>query len=253
MDAIVNNVIVNEILVLSKPALFNIYFAFAAIPLGFPVAVGLCLLKASENRVLSCIAGGYIYAFRSSPLFIQLFMFYSLCLSLNLDYWKPIGIDHIVLNPLFLGPFVLALNTSAYTAEILYGAMRSVPKEQIDAAKSLGMNKLQMFRTIVWPNMIRLAWPAYTNEVVFMFHATALIYFALPVIDDNKDLMNKAGEMFERDYNVFLHYSVAAMYFLIISMLIIYVFQKVYQRLISHLYISDARKRRIEINPDYMR
>ena len=57
--------------------------------------------------------------------------------------------------------------------------------------------------------MIRLAWPAYTNEIVFLFHATALVYFTLPVINEQKDLMNKAGELFERDYNVFLHFSVA--------------------------------------------
>ena len=60
----------------------------------------------------------------------------------------------------------------------------------------------------------RIAWPAYTNEVVFLFHATALIYFTLPVIGDQKDLMNMAGDLYERDYNVFLHFGVAALYFL---------------------------------------
>ena len=50
--------------------------------------------------------------------------------------------------------------------------------------------------------------------MVFLFHATALVYFTLPVIDDQKDLMNKAGELFERDYNAFLHFPVAALYFL---------------------------------------
>ena len=245
--------IISDIVDLSKPALFNIYFAIAAIPFGFPIAVALCLVKTGSNRILSCIAGGFIYALRSSPLLIQLFMLYSLCLSFNISYWKPLGIDHVILNPLFLGPFVLALNTSAYTAEILYGAMRSVPKEQIEAAQSLGMNKLQTFRTIIWPNMIRLAWPAYTNEIVFLFHATALIYYALPVIDDKKDLMNKAGELFERDYNVFLHFSVAAMYFLAISMIIIFIFEKIYQQLTVHLRPTDTESLRIDINPNYMR
>ena len=77
---------------------------------------------------------------------------------------------------------------------------------------------------MIWPHLIRIAWPAYTNEVVFLFHATALVYFTLPVIDQQKDLMNKAGELFERDYNAFLHFSVAALYFLAISICIFVVF-----------------------------
>jgi len=89
------------------------------------------------------------------------------------------GIDGVVLHPLFLGPFVLVLNTSAYAAEIFYGAIRAVPKGQLEAARAVGMSKSQVFRSTTWPNMLRLAWPAYTNEVVFLFHATALVYFTL--------------------------------------------------------------------------
>ena len=84
-------------------------------------------------------------------------------------------------------------------------------------------------------HLIRLAWPAYTNEVVFLFHATALIYFTLPVIGDQKDLMNKAGELFERDYNAFLHYPVAALYFLAVSLCIFFVFGLVYRHLTRHM------------------
>ena len=87
----------------------------------------------------------------------------------------------------------------------------------------MGMSRWQVFRTVVWPNMIRLAWPAYTNEVVFLFHATALVYFTLPVIDQQKDLMNKAGELFERDYNAMLHFGVAGLYFLAASVVIFFV------------------------------
>ena len=77
--------------------------------------------------------------------------------------------------------------------------------------------------------MIRLAWPAYTNEVVFLFHATAIVYFALPVIGEQKDLMIKAKELFERDYNAFLHFSVAALYFLAVSLVVFFLFGLVYR------------------------
>lgn len=220
---------------LATPALFNIYFAFASIPAGFVLAVLLALAKASPNPLVSGLARGYIYAFRGSPFFIQLFMFYSVALALNLSVWKPLGIDWLVLHPLFLGPAILALNTTAYTAEILHGALMTVPRGEVEAARAFGMSRLHQFRSITWPHTIRIAWPAYTNEVVFLFHATALVYFTLPVIDEQKDLMNKAGELFERDYNAALHYSVAALYFLVISMLIFAVFAQVYKRLCRHL------------------
>lgn len=224
-----------DIAILARPALFNIYFAVASIPIGFVLAVFMALGKASPNRAVSAICRGYIYAFRGSPFFIQLFMFYSLALSFNLALWKPLGLDHIVLNPLILGPAVLALNTTAYTANILHGALMTVPKGEVEAARAFGMSRGQQFRAVIWPNVIRLAWPAYTNEVVFMFHATALVYLTLPVINDQKDLMNKAGELFERDYNAILHFSVAALYFLVISMAIFFVFGRIYRRLMRHL------------------
>ncbi len=230
MDAILS-----DIQILAKPALFNIYFAAASIPLGFVLAILLALARRSHNRVGSSLAGAYIYAFRGSPLFIQLFMFYSLALSLNMTVWKPHHIDWLILNPLFLGTFVLALNTTAYSAEIFYGALKTLPKGEIEAARAYGLSRTQTFWAVIWPNMLRLAWPAYTNEVVFLFHATTLIYFTLPVIDDQKDLMNKAGELFERDYNAFLHYPVAALYFLAISMTIFFASNLVYRRLLRHL------------------
>jgi polar amino acid transport system permease protein len=225
----------HEIGLLAMPALFNIYFAAAAIPVGFVFAIFLALGKGSRNRLIRSLSRGYIYFFRGSPFFIQLFMFYSLALAFNLSVWKPLGIDGIVLNPLVLGPAILALNTTAYSAEIFYGALITVPRGEIEAARAYGMTRMQQFRSVIWPHMIRIAWPAYTNEVVFLFHATALVYFTLPVIGDQQDLMNKANELFQRDYNAFLHFPVAALYFLAVSLCVFFVFGLVYRRLTRHM------------------
>jgi His/Glu/Gln/Arg/opine family amino acid ABC transporter permease subunit len=229
------DVFIQELGLFAEPVLFNIYFTAASIPLGFVFAILLALGKNSNNGVISRLSRGYIYAFRGSPLFIQFFMFYSIALSLNVSVLKPWGISWFVLHPLFLGPFVLVLNTAAYSAEIFYGALRTVPYGEVEAARAYGMSPLQQFRSIIWPHLIRLAWPAYTNEVVFLFHATAIVYFALPVIGEQKDLMTKAKDLFERDYNVFLHFSVAALYFLAVSLVVFFVFGQVYRRLMRHM------------------
>ena len=235
MDVMLNNIIVQEIIILAKPALFNAYFALASIPIGFPFAVLLALGKFSTNKWVSLPARAFIYAFRGSPLFIQFFMFYALILSLNKLLWIPLGVNEWILHPLFIGPFVLILNTGAYAAEIFYGALRTIPKGEVEAARAMGMSKSQVFRTVTWPNMLRLSWPAYTNEMVFLFHSTSLVYFTLPVINEQKDLMNKAGELFEKDYNIYLHFGVAGLYFLIASLIIFYLSELFRRRLNRHL------------------
>ena len=225
----------NDLAIMAPAVVFNIYFAVASIPLGFVFAIFLALGKASSNPIINRLSRGYIYAFRGSPLFIQFFMFYSLALSLNLTVWRPLGISGFVLHPLFMGPLVLVLNTAAYTAEIFYGALRAVPRGAVEAAKAYGMSRSQQFHRVVWPNLIRLAWPAYTNEVVFLFHATAIVYFALPVVGAQADLMTTAKTLFERDFNAFLHFSVAALCFLVVSLVVFFLFGLVYQRLMRHL------------------
>lgn len=225
----------DDVAIMAPAVLFNLYFAAASIPLGFVLAIFLALGKASERPLVSHLCRGFIYAFRGSPLFIQFFMFYSLALSLNVSLWRPWGLSGLVLHPLFIGPLVLTLNTAAYTAEIFYGALRAVPRGEIEAARAYGMDRVQQFRHVVWPNLIRLAWPAYTNEVVFLFHATAIVYFALPVIGAQRDLMITAKDLFERDYNAFLHFSVAALYFLAVSLVLFFLSGLVWRRLTRHL------------------
>ena len=225
----------NDLAIMAPAVMSNIYFAAASIPIGFVLAVFLALGKASDNLLINRLSRGYIYAFRGSPLFIQFFMFYSLALSLNIEVWKPLGVSGWVLHPFFIGPVVLILNTAAYTGEIFYGALRAVPRGEIEAARAFGMSGRQQFQRVVWPNLIRLAWPSYTNEVVFLFHATAIVYFALPVVGPQGDVMNTAKSLFERDYNAFLHFSVAALYFLAVSLVVFFIFGLVYRRLMRHL------------------
>ncbi|HWJ89436.1 MAG TPA: ABC transporter permease subunit [Pelagibacterium sp.] len=243
-----------DILTYAYPAVFNIYFAAVSLPIGFGLALLCALGRNSRNTVVRQLCSAYVYAFRGSPLFIQFFLFYSIALALNPIWFRPMGITWLMTNPLFIGPLALVMNTTAYTAEILYGALRTVPRGELEAARAYGMSPLQVFRTVTWPNMIRVAWPAYTNEVVFLFHATALVYFTLPVIGNQKDILSKAKELFERDYNAFLHLSVAALWFLTISMVIFFIFGLAYERMMRHMPGDRTRARpRLRFGPKYIR
>ena len=238
----------------ARPALYNIYFALASLPIGFGLALLVALGKNSKNPIIRGFCTTYVYAFRGSPIFIQLFMFYSIMLALNPVFWRPWGINWLMMNPLFIGPLALIMNTTAYTAEILYGALRTVPRGELEAARAYGMSPMQVFRTVTWPNMIRIAWPAYTNEAVFLFHATALIYLTLPVIDGQRDIMNTAQNLFERDFNAFLHFPMAALWFLGISLVIFFVFGKAYERMMRHMPPQNPSSRpRLRFGPKYIR
>lgn len=240
-----------DILAYARPALVNIYFTLVPLPIGFGLALLVALGRNSRNPVLSRLCAAYTYAFRGSPLFIQFFMFYAIMLALNPVWWRPMGLSWLTMSPLFIAPLVLVLNTTAYTAEILYGGLRNVPKGEKEAAMALGMTPFQVFRAVTWPNMIRIAWPAYTNEAVFLFHATAIVYFSLPIIGNQQDLMSAARTLFERDYNAALHFSVAALYFLVISTCIFWLFGLVYERLMRHT--QTAEPRRIRWSVRYLR
>jgi len=76
------------------------------------------------------------------------------------------------------------------------------------------------------------------------------VYFTLPVFNDQKDLMNKAGDMFEKDYNVFLHFSVAALYFVTISVTIFWFANKVQKHLNRHIKVNPKP---LSIKPKYLR
>jgi len=242
-----------DIRLLAVPALFNIYFAAVSLPIGFVLALLLALARNGRTPVLSRLASLYIYAFRGSPLFIQLFMFYSIMLALNPVWWRPLGISGVMMHPLFIAPLALVMNTTAYTAEIFYGALRTVPKGELEAARAFGMNRWQVFRAVTWPNTIRIAWPAYTNEVVFLFHATALVYFSLPVIGNQRDLMSEATRLVQRDFNAFLHYPAAALYFLAISLVVFLVFGRIYARMVRHLAPRRQDRPRLRFRPNYIR
>ena len=115
----------------------------------------------------------FVFGFRGSPLFIQFFMGYFLALSLKQSA-PALG----VLTSAWLGALVvLFLNTAAYSAEIFHGALQAVPRGDLEAADAYGLSGWAKFRRITWPTMLRLAWPAYTNEAIFLFHATTLVFF----------------------------------------------------------------------------
>ncbi|MEP6020734.1 MAG: amino acid ABC transporter permease [Paracoccaceae bacterium] len=226
--------------------LWNIYFGVLALLAGFFLATVVAMGKASSNPFIQKPSEYFIFLFRGSPLFIQFFFAYFVFLNL-----KSV---HPIFDPFtaaWLGALiVLFLNTGAYTAEIFYGALQSIPKGDTEAADAYGLTGWTRFRRIVWPTMLRLAWPAYTNEAIFLFHATTLVYFSgFPAWQQRGDALYYASYFADKTFNPFIPYPILAMYFILLTLVIIGFFGIVNRRLNKHL----PQAPRLRIRPNLIR
>lgn len=151
----------------------TLVLVIVSLAIGFVLASGLVLARLSTNRLLSGFARGYIFVFRGTPLLVQIFLIY-FGLGQFRGFWEAIGLWGVLRDAFWCAILALALNTAAYTAEILRGGIQSIPHGQVEAARACGMSRLLMLRRIIAPIALRQALPAYGNEVILMVKATSL-------------------------------------------------------------------------------
>ena len=147
---------------------------------------------------------------------------------------------------------MLVLNTAAYSGEIFYGALRSVPRGEVEAADAYGFTGWKRFRNIIWPTTLRLAWPSYTNEAIFLFHATTLVFFSgFPTWKQQGDALYYASYFADKTFNPFIPYPIMAFYFIILSLSLIGLFGLINRRLNRHL--PAERRTKLRIRPNIIR
>jgi len=225
--------------------IWNIYFGLVALVAGFFFATALGVGKASANPWLRKPSAWFIFIFRGSPLFIQFFFGYFLFLTLKqqASIFDPF-------SSAWLGALVvLFFNTAAYSGEIFYGALQSVPKGDIEAADAYGLSGWSRFRRVIWPTSLRLAWPAYTNEAIFLFHATTLVFFSgFPALQQRGDALYYASYFADKTFNPFVPYPILAGYFILLTLCVITVFGIINTRLNRHLPQEGRKKLRLRLN-----
>lgn len=212
--------------------IWNIYFGVVALVVGFFLSISVALGKGSNHWAARKASEWFIFLFRGSPLFIQFFFAYFAFLSL-----KSVHPAFDPLTSAWLGAaIVLFLNTSAYAGEIFFGALKSIPKGDLEAADAYGITGWPRFRRITFPTMLRLAWPAYTNEAIFLFHATTLVFFSgFPAWQQRGDALYYANYFADKTFNPFVPYPILAFYFILLTLAVITVFGLINRRLTRHL------------------
>lgn len=235
--------------------IWNIYFGVIALTLGFVLANAIAMAKAASNPVIRKPAEWFIFIFRGSPLFIQFFLAYEAFVLLPRAGIEIFGltVQTSWVTKAWAGAlFVLFLNTAAYSAEIFYGALRSIPKGDLEAADAYGITGWARYRRIQWPTMLRLAWPAYTNEAIFLFHSTTLVFFSgFPAFQQRGDALYYASYFADKTFNPFIPYPIVAVYFIILTLLLTWIFGLVNKRLNRHLPSNLGHK--IRLRPQLIR
>lgn len=200
-----------------------------SIVLGAILSLPICYARMSKNRVLNAVSYGYVYFFRGTPLLAQTFLIYY-----GFGSFRPqleaIGLWSFFREAWYCAVFAFALNTAAYQAEILRGAIESVGKGQWEAASALGLSKLQTLYKIVLPQALIVALRPYGNEIILMIKGSAIV-----AIITVYDLMGETRRAFSRTFD-FQTYLWAALLYLSLVEALRHLVDWIERRITRHLH-----------------
>ena len=145
-----------------------------SLSLFFGLFIGLlfAILRLNKNKIINKFAYGYSYVFRGTPLLVQIFIIY---FGLGqIEYFRSTFLWVVFKEPYWCAIIAFALNTGAYTSEILRSAFQTIKPGFIEAGKSLGISNKVIFYKVQIPIAIRQSLPAYGNEIILMMKGTSL-------------------------------------------------------------------------------
>lgn len=152
---------------LVRAALNTITYTLAAFVVAFSLGLVLALMKLSSIKVYRALATAYVEFFRGVPALLVVLAF---------AYVVPVAFQVRFESVIVQIALALGMVSAAYLAETLRAGLQSVPKGQIEAARSLGMSQSQTLRHVVIPQAFRLVLPPMTNEIVLLTKDTSLVY-----------------------------------------------------------------------------
>jgi len=201
---------------------------FLAVVIGLLIALPLTMMKLSRVTMLRLLSESIVFFFRGTPLLVQLFLIYygSGQFRQTLD---AIGLWSYFREAFFCAVLALSLNTAAYVTEIFAGAIKHVDKKQVEAGIALGLSKWILYRIIVLPQALRIAWNSYANEIIFIMQATSLVSIITLL-----DLTGVAGRVVSKTFAVYEIYSVVALLYIAITYGLVFVFKRVENYLQRH-------------------
>ena len=174
-----------DVLTIFNGALTTLLLSIAGIALGLPLGLGLALLRWGRMPVASQAVAVYVSLLRATPLVtLVLLLFFAL---------PSAGIS---LGPVTAGLLALTLNTAAFNCEVWRAALMDLPKDQIEAAQSVGMGRALGFRRIVLPQIARTALPGLINEMSLLIKLTPVLA-VVGVVDITRAAVRIGAQTYE--------------------------------------------------------
>ncbi|AGZ37869.1 amino acid ABC transporter permease [Pseudomonas sp. SWI6] len=199
-----------------------------ALAAGLALAIPLALLRISRTPWLNRLAWLYTYVIRGTPMLVQLFLIYYGLAQFEAVrgsvFWPYLS------SATFCACLAFAINTSAYSAEILAGALKATPSGEIEAARAVGMSRFTLYRRILLPSSLRRALPQYSNEVIMMLHTTSLASIVTLV-----DITGVARTVSSRYYMPFEAFVTAGLFYLCLTFILLRLFKLAEGRWLAHL------------------
>lgn len=189
-----------------------------SLAIGLSMAVPLALMRVSRQPAVNFPAWLYTYVIRGTPMLVQLYLLYyglaQFAAVRDSMLWPMLS------NATFCACLAFAINTSAYSAEILAGSIKATPHGEIEAAKAIGMSRFKLYRRILLPSALRRALPQYSNEVIMMLHATSLASLVTLV-----DITGAARTVNSQFYLPFEAYITAGLFYLGLTLILVRLFR----------------------------
>lgn len=208
-----------------KGGILTITLTVTSMIIGIAFGTVLAIMRLSPNFVLSGIASLYIWFFRGTPLLVQLIFWFNISalypvFGLSLPFGGPsleFGSANALITPLLAAFLGLALNQSAYMAEIIRSGISSIDDGQNDAGKALGISKPLMMMRVVLPQAMRIVVPPTGNQVISMLKDTSLVS-VLAI----SDLLYSAQIIYALNYKTIPLLIVACIWYLLLTSILTY-------------------------------
>ncbi|MCF3639912.1 ABC transporter permease [Rhizobium sp. TRM95111] len=184
-----------------------------SVVLGGLLSLPLAFARMSRNPALSWLAYTYVYFFRGTPLLTQLFLVYYGLGSFSNEL-KAVGLWWFFRDAWNCALLTFTLNTAAYQAEILRGAIQSVPRGQREGAAALGIPPRIAFLKIILPQAMIVALRPYGNEIILMIKGSAIVAIVTVF-----DLMGETRRAFSRTFDYQTYLWAALMYLVMVEAL----------------------------------
>jgi len=207
----------------------TLWLTSASLCLGLLLALPLSIARVSPNRWVRWPVQGFTYLFRGTPLYIQLLICYTGIYSIAAVREQSL-LDSFFRSAMNCTVLAFTLNTCAYTTEIIAGAIRTMPRGEVEAARSLGFDRWKLYVHLIMPSALRRSLPYYSNEVIFMLHSTTLAFTATV-----PDILKIARDANSTTFLTFQAFGIAAALYAITTFALVGLFRLAERRWLGFL------------------